>query len=94
MSAKTIIGNRMVYNSKIFNKDFWIKLTDEMIKTGIDDTYILYYLIKYKIKQKLKFNQNIKNMIKSINEIEPLHNYYKQHNRIETAIILAKEIWK
>ena len=91
---KTIIGNRMVYNSKIFNKDFWIKLTDEMIETSIDDTYILYYLIKYKIKQKLKFNQNIKNMIKPINEIEPLHNYYKQHNRIETAITLAKEIWK
>lgn len=90
---KAIIGNRTVYKSKIFNEEFWLKLTDEIIETGVDDTYITYYLIKHKIKQKLIFNPLIKDMIKSFNEVEPLHNYYRQNNRILVAEKLSRKIW-
>ena len=90
---KVIIGNRIVYNSKIFNEEFWVKLTSEIIETCVDDTYITYYLIKHKIKQKLVFNQKIKDMIKTFNEVEPLHNYYNQNNRILIAEKLSRKIW-
>lgn len=39
-----VIGNRMVYKSTLFSKDFWEKLTDEVISTRIDDSYIAHYL--------------------------------------------------
>jgi len=90
---KVIIGNRTIYRSKIFNEEFWLKLTGEIIETGVDDTYITYYLIKHKIKQKLVFNQKIKDMIKTFNEVEPLHNYYNKNNRILIAEKLARKIW-
>ena len=90
---KAIIGNRIVYRSKIFNEEFWLKLTDEIIETGVDDTYITYYLIKNKIKQKIVFNQKIKDMIKTFNEVEPLHNYYRQNNRILSADKISRKIW-
>ena len=90
---KVIIGNRTLYRSKIFNEEFWLKLTDEVIETGVDDSYISYYLIKHKIKQNLVFNQKIKDMIIPFNEVEPLHNYYRQNNRILTAENISKKIW-
>ena len=39
-----IIGNRMIYRSTAFDKDFWEKLTDEVIKNRISDAYIFHYL--------------------------------------------------
>ena len=39
-----IIGNRMVYKSTIFEKDFWEKITPEVIATRIDDSYIEHYM--------------------------------------------------
>lgn len=38
-----IIGNRMVYKSTAFEKDFWEKLTQEVINNRISDAYISYY---------------------------------------------------
>lgn len=39
-----IVGNRAVYYAKVFQPFFWEKLSDAMIATGIDDTYITHYL--------------------------------------------------
>ena len=38
----------MIYKSLIFENDFIQKLTDEIIETKIDDSYISYYLRKKK----------------------------------------------
>jgi len=89
-----VIGNRTVYKSTIFNKDFWEKLSQEIIDTRVDDSYIKYYLLNKKVKTKFNSNYHIKQMIKSYNEIEPLHNYYLKNNRINTAERLSKEVWK
>jgi len=90
-----VIGNRTVYKSTIFNKDFWEKLSQEIIDTRVDDSYIKYYLkIKKNVKTKFNANLHIKQMIKSYNEIEPLHNFYLKNDRINTAELLSKEVWK
>lgn len=39
-----IVGNRVVYKSKIFRPIFWENLSCDMVSTGIDDTYIYHYL--------------------------------------------------
>lgn len=88
-----IIGNRMVYRSVIFKDDFWNKLTDEVISTGVDDTYIFYYMKKHNIKMKLAFNDKIKNKIKSFNEVCPLREFYLKEGRTKKAEILSRRIW-
>ena len=45
-----IIGNRMIYKSSCFKSDFWEKLTQEVVSTRIDDTYIEHYLRSYNKK--------------------------------------------
>ena len=50
LSHSAIIGNRMIYKSSVFEKDFWEKLTPEVIATRIDDTYIAHYMISKKKK--------------------------------------------
>lgn len=47
LSNYIVIGNRMIYKSSCFKSDFWEKLTDEVIQTRIDDTYIEHYLKSY-----------------------------------------------
>lgn len=86
-----IIGGLMIYKSTIFDKDFWELLTDEMIETKIDDTYINYYL---KTKRKI-FSKNIDNKKrwKTFNEIEPTRNYYLKDNRIVKAEKIALDIF-
>ena len=44
LSNSKVIGNRMIYRSSAFEKDFWEKLTQEIILTRIDDAYIEHYL--------------------------------------------------
>ena len=39
-----VIGSRMIYDSRIFEPDFWEKLTPEVVSTRIDDDYIVRYL--------------------------------------------------
>lgn len=89
-----VIGNRMIYKSYIFEECFWNNLTSDIIETGVDDSYILSYLKYKKVKMKLQFNQRIKEMIKPYNEVSPLHDYYKQNNRINLSNILSNKIWK
>lgn len=44
LANTTVIGNRQIYLSECFEKDFYEKLTKEVVKTRIDDAYIDYYL--------------------------------------------------
>ena len=46
LSRGRVIGNRQIYKSICFQKDFWEKLTQDVINTRIDDSYIEYYLRK------------------------------------------------
>lgn len=87
-----LIGGLMIYKSSIFDKGFWEKLTNEIIETKIDDTYIYFYL-KYK---HAKFGKNINNkkLWKTYKEDYPLRNYYIKENRIKNCEILVKKIWK
>lgn len=89
-----VIGNRMVYRSVVFDNDFWENLTDDIILTGVDDTYISCYLSNKKAKTRFVFNQDIKNMIIKFNEIAPLHDYYRKENRINEASELSRMIWR
>ena len=53
-----VIGNRMIYKSKIFEYDIITKLTDEIINNKIRDAYIHHYL-KQKKKNQLIISQKI-----------------------------------
>ena len=44
LANANVIGNRQIYKSTCFKKDFWEKLTQEVISTRIDDSYIEHYL--------------------------------------------------
>ena len=87
-----VIGGLMIYRSSVFNKEFWEKLTNEIIETKVDDSYIHYYL-KYK---NVKTNKNLdsKKRWKTFNEIDPTRDYYIKENRIKKSEKIAKEIWK
>ena len=66
-----IIGNRMIYKSSCFQKDFWEKLTKEVIDCRIDDGYIEYYF-KAKGKKVGGFRpDNSYDIIKKFNQIFP-----------------------
>ena len=71
LTKSHVIGNRMIYKSLIFEKDFIEKLTDEIIETRIDDSYIKYYLVKKKKKMAMYRPNNIKDIMKIYNPIHP-----------------------
>ena len=48
--SNNVWGGMTCYNSKIFKENFWTALTNEMIKTTLDDEYINAYLHHYNIK--------------------------------------------
>lgn len=48
--SNNVWGGMTCYNSKIFKENFWTALTNEMIKTTLDDEYINAYLQHYSIK--------------------------------------------
>ena len=82
----------MIYNASIFNKEIWEKLSQKIIETGVDDAYIEAYL-KYKNAKMKSNNRQILNMIKPYNEVEPLHDFYLQYNRVKIAEELSKQLW-
>ena len=59
----------MIYKSLIFENDFIQKLTDEIIETRIDDSYIYYYLEKKKKKMASYRPNNIKDIMKIYNPV-------------------------
>ena len=88
-----VIGNRMIYKSTIFTKEFIdYTIPSRLIDTCVDDTYIFAYLKHVHANMKCH-NQTINNMIHAIHDICPMRNTYLQGNRIEIAHKLSKEIW-
>lgn len=87
-----VLGGRMIYKSTIFDKSFWENLTQELIETKVDDTYIFYYLIhkKAKIGKNLDGNQRCK----IYNENCPTRDFYLKENRVNIAEKISKQIWK
>ena len=86
-----ICGNRTIYKSSAFEKDFIDKLTNEVISYGIDDAYIEYYLSKTGKNMTHFRPDDILDIIKIWKEISPLHDEYRQNNIIQKA---QNEIYK
>ena len=82
-----VIGNRMIYKSKIFEYDFITKLTDEIINNRISDAYIHHYL---KQKKKIITNNKTKNFK---NILEKFNSIYKNSGR-ENGRYSKKQIKK
>lgn len=71
MGNSTVIGNRVIYKSSVFEPDFWEKLTKDVIDTRIDDSYIQHYL-KCKGRKTAYFQPNdFSSMRKQFNPISP-----------------------
>lgn len=71
LSKAKLIGSKMIYKSLIFERDFFEKLTDEIINTRIDDYYIYYYLTQKNKKIANYKPNNINDIIKVYNPIFP-----------------------
>ena len=71
LSSFKVIGNRMIYKSLSFEYDFLEKLTNEIIQTRIDDSYIYYYLLQKKKKMASYRPNNVKDILKTYNPIFP-----------------------
>lgn len=89
--GNTQVGGLMIYRSTIFDKDFWGKLTIDLIDTKVDDTYILHYLRskKYRFLQ----NSDKKKRWQPFNETSPTRDYYLRDNRIAKAESICRTIF-
>lgn len=96
LSHSLIIGNRMIYKSSVFDKDFWEKLTPEVVSTRIDDAYIEHYM-RCKNKKKSCYRPNdVNEIMKTYNPVHPnSHNtktgFYSQED-INRANFIINEI--
>ena len=71
LAGPMIIGNRMIYKSEIFNPCFWEKLTDEVIESRIDDSYVTYYLRWKGAKISGYRPFNVRDIMKNFNPVSP-----------------------
>ena len=71
LGGGNVMGAIMIYKSTCFQRDFYEKLTDEIINLRIDDAYIGYYLSQKKKKMAFIKVENIFNIIKPFNSIFP-----------------------
>jgi hypothetical protein len=70
-SKHKLIGNRICYNSKIFDKRLWESLTDEIISLRNDDAYLdVYFKLKH-IELSNNPDKSIIDEIKEFNQIFP-----------------------
>ncbi len=71
LGGGSVLGAIMIYKSTCFQRDFYEKLTDEIINMRIDDSYINYYLSQKKKKMAFIKVENIFSIIKPFNSIFP-----------------------
>ena len=71
LGGGNVMGAIMIYKSTCFQRDFYEKLTDEIINLRIDDAYIGYYLSQKKKKMAFIKVENIFSIIKPFNSIFP-----------------------
>ena len=71
LSTSPVVGNRIIYKSSCFEKDFWEKLTQDVISTRIDDAYITHYLKSHHKKLACHKPSDTPNIIKSFNPVSP-----------------------
>jgi len=71
LGGGNVMGAIMIYKSTSFQRDFYEKLTDEIINMRIDDAYIDYYLSQKKKKMAFIKVENIFSIIKPFNSIFP-----------------------
>lgn len=95
LSHSKIIGNRMIYKSVVFEKDFWEKLTEEAILTRIDDAYIEHYM-RCKNKKMANYRpSDVSDITKKYNQIFPnskntLTGNYSQEDINNANIAISK----
>ena len=85
-----IIGSIIIYKSTCFQRDFFEKLTNEIIEMRIDDSYISYYLNQKKKKMAFITVNNLFDIIKPYNSIFPNSEggRYSQENLIKTQQLI------
>lgn len=71
LGGGNVLGAMMIYKSTCFQSDFYEKLTDQIIKMRIDDSYISYYLKQKKKKMSFLKINNLYDIIKPYNVIFP-----------------------
>ena len=71
LSFSNVVGNRMIYKSSVFKKDFWEKLTQEVISTRIDDFYIEHYLRSKNKKMSCFRPIDVNDIMKVFNPVFP-----------------------
>jgi len=71
LGGGNVMGGIMIYKSTCFESDFYEKLTDEIIETRIDDSYISHYLTQKKKKMSFIKINNLFDIIKSYKPIFP-----------------------
>jgi len=91
--ASPVIGNAMIYRSKIFEPECWEKITEDLIETGVSDTYLTYYLKYRNAKMKYGYDPIMLKKQKLFNECFPLHDHYRLEGRIQKAEQISKKIW-
>ncbi len=91
LATVPVIGNRMIYKSSCFSKDFWLKLTQEVVKTRIDDTYIEYYLKRKRKKLSCYRPSDTPDITKIYNPISPNSHNSETGNYSYQDILKAKE---
>lgn len=77
LANANVIGNRQIYKSSCFREDFWKRLTNEVISTRIDDSYIEYYLKCHKKKMSHYRPSDTPDITKKFNPIYPNSNNEK-----------------
>lgn len=92
MSTNLIIGGRMIYESTAFESDFWNKLTDEVIATGIDDFYIQCYLESHG-KKLGHLSSRDTSFFNVFNEVKPLHDVYKATGFLDDVYIKIRRLF-
>lgn len=71
LANANVIGNRQIYKSLCFKNDFWERLTQEVIDTRIDDSYIEHYLKSYNKKMSHYRPSDTPDITKRFNQIFP-----------------------
>ena len=70
LSGSKVIGNKMIYLSSCFDKDFYEDLTQEIINNRISDYYICRYLEVKRKKKLTKFcPRNLNDIMKLYNPV-------------------------
>lgn len=75
------VGFKAICHSTIFEKDFWEKLTDEVISCRVDDSYIQAYLEQKKARCRWERKQDILELLQDYNPVTPNSSFLNGYSK-------------